>query len=491
MNYAPTFGPEMPEERANDYATAPSSRPDHPRRLLRIWTVVRDGLPSVGRYRRYIVAIGIPLAVIWAVALAYLAFAPDRYDSNMSLILPGSGVGGSLNLESIGQASSSTSSAFSSTSLSPTENYKRLLMSDLVLREAAAISGDEETDFPEPTIKLIDQTNLIELRISAGDPELAKARMEALRTAFTTQLDILRDGEARAREDADSKRIAELEDKVDEAQQALLDFQGQTGLVSLDQFAGRISALDQLKASERDRRVRVTETASATRRLSSTLQITLPQARRAMLLKSDPEFQELLGRYAAVTGAHSESSGTLGDAHSLIEELAAEKASLKKELARRGGEVTGLSGERVIALAELASSNARESLFSSLSQRDSDTAGNAAALTELRRQIAEQSADTKAQVEQAAKLAELLRDLRVAEAVFSSALARLDTNKSDPFASYPLVQTLEAPSLPRGKAAPSALIVIAGALGASIVLIIGFLLIWLRQPIIRKLLPNA
>ena len=487
MNYAATFESDSQGQRS----TKAAPQTGQPRRLLRFWAIVRDGLPSVGRYRRYILAIAVPLAAIWAVALAYLAFAPDRYDSNMSLILPGSGVGGSLNLESIGQASSSTSSAFSSTTLSPTENYKRLLMSDLVLREAAAISGDEESEFPEPTIKLIDQTNLIEVRISAGNPELAKARMEALRTAFSAQLDILREDEARTREDADAKRIAELEDKVDEAQQALLDFQGRTGLVSLDQFAGRISALDQLKASERDRRVRVAETASATQRLSSTLQITLPQARRAMLLKSDPEFQELLSRYAAAVGAHSESSGTLGDAHSLIEELAAEKASLKKELARRGGEVTGLSGAKVIKLAELASSNARESLFSNLSQRDSDTAGNTAALGELRRQIAEQSADTDAQVEQAAKLADLLRDLRVAEAVFSSALARLDTNKSDPFASYPLVQTLEAPSLPRGKAAPSGLVVIAGALGASIILVIGFLLLWLRQPIIRKLLPNA
>ena len=31
----------------------------------------------------------------------------------------------------------------------------------------------------------------------------------------------------------------------DEAQQALLDFQGETGLVSLSQFSGRIAALDQ------------------------------------------------------------------------------------------------------------------------------------------------------------------------------------------------------------------------------------------------------
>ena len=90
-----------------------------------------------------------------------------------------------------------------------------------------------------------------------------------------------------------------------------------------------------------------------------------------------------------------------------------------------------------------------------------------------------------------AKLADLAGDLRVAEAVFSSALARLDTNKSDPFASYPLVQTLEAPSLPRAKSAPSPVFAIAGAMGATLLILIGFLLLWLRQPIIRKLLPNA
>ena len=315
--------------------------------------------------------------------------------------------------------------------------------------------------------------------------------MEALRTAFTFALDDLREDEARTRENADAKRIADLEAKVDEAQQALLDFQGDTGLVSLDQFAGRITALDQLKSSERERRVRVAENDAATARLSSTLDISLPQARRAMQLKADPEFQELLTRYAKTVGEYTERSGTLGDAHGSMEELKAERDELQSELAKRGSTLTGLDATQVLAFADLAATNAREGLFSSLSQRDSDSAGNKAALNELRRQIAEQSKDTEEQVSQAAKLADLLRDLRVAEAVFSSALAQLDTNKSDPFASYPLVQTLEAPSLPRTTSGPPPALVVAGALAASIFIVIGFLLLWLRQPIIRKLLPNA
>jgi uncharacterized protein involved in exopolysaccharide biosynthesis len=466
-------------------------RPEPPRRLLRLWVVVRDGLPSIGRYRRYFVAMSGPLALVWFLAIAFIALAPDRYDSRMTLILPGTGVGASMNLESIGQASTNTSSAFSSPSLSPTENYKRLLMSDLVLNNAAAIADEEEGGFPQPAIKLIDQTNLIEVRLSAGAPDLAQAKMEALRTAFTSALENLREDEARTREDADAKRIADLEAKVDEAQQALLDFQGETGLVSLDQFAGRITALDQLKSSERERRVRVAENSAATARLSSTLDTSLPQARRAMQLKADPEFQELLTRYAKTVGEYTERSGTLGDAHASMEELKAKRGELQNELARRGSALTGLSDAQVLAFADLAATNAREGLFSSLSQRDSDSAGNKAALSELRRQIAEQSKDTEEQVSQAAKLADLLRDLRVAEAVFSSALAQLDTNKSDPFASYPLVQTLEAPSLPRGTSGPSPALVITGALAASIFIVIGFLLLWLRQPIIRKLLPNA
>jgi uncharacterized protein involved in exopolysaccharide biosynthesis len=75
--------------------------------------------------------------------------------------------------------------------------------------------------------------------------------------------------------------------------------------------------------------------------------------------------------------------------------------------------------------------------------------------------------------------------------LFSSALARLDTNKQDRFASYPLVQILEAPSLPRAPSSPSPLLALAGAVVASFLVLFGAALIWTRQPIIRHFFPNA
>ena len=97
----------------------------------------------MGRYRRYVLALAPTLLAVWVVTGLYLALAPARYASQMTLILPGSGVGGSMNVESIGQASAVTASAFSSATLSPTENYKRLIMADVTLRTAARLAGED------------------------------------------------------------------------------------------------------------------------------------------------------------------------------------------------------------------------------------------------------------------------------------------------------------------------------------------------------------
>ncbi len=462
-----------------------------PRKIVRAWHWVRDGMPSIGRYRRYITAILPPLAAIWLLALAVLALAPDRYDSEMTLILPGSGVGGSLNLESIGQASATTSSAFSSSTLSPTENYKRLLMSDLVIANAAEALGEDPADLPQPTVKLTDQTNLISVTMPGATPEQARERTSAVRQAFLDALDDLRSDEASTREDADRTRITELDGKVAEAQRKVLEFQGRTGLVSLDQFSSRMAMLDELKDRERMARVASRQTGAAASRLANTLGVSTGTANRALRLQGDPVFTQALERYAAISTETAEQGATLGPAHGRMEELQAEKNELLGALASRGRSLAGLNRSTVMKFADLAVSGNRAALFETLMTRDSDSSGSGAALAEIRRQIGEAGSQKGTLVTQAAELAELTRELRVAEAVFSSALARLDTNKSDPFASYPLVQTLEVPSLPRSKASPKPLLIIGGAAAATFLLFIGFLLLWLRQPIIRKLLPKS
>ncbi|BCA62845.1 hypothetical protein HMP09_2079 [Sphingomonas sp. HMP9] len=464
---------------------------ERPRRLIKAWHVVRKGLPSAGRYRRYLLMAAPALVAVWAVTAAYLMFAPVRYASEMTLILPGSGVGGSMNVDSIGQASSVTASAFSSATLSPTENYKRLLMSDVTLRRAARVAGESEDSYPAPAIKLVDQTNLIEITIAGPSPRQAQANGAALRTAFLAGLDRLRDDESIKRESADRARIGQLQDKVRAAQRRLLAFQGETGLVSLEQFNSRVGALDTLHLREREARTALAQQAAQRSRLGVALRISTDGARRAMLLKADPLFQSQLARYATIATSDTEAAATLGANHGTRQQLDAERGALRDAMVARGAALTGLARATLLSFADLSVTEGRARMFETLVSSDSQAAGAAAAVAEIRRQIDNQTATSDALVKQASLLADLVRDQRVAEAVFSSALARLDTNKSDPFASYPLVQTLEEPSLPKTQASPSKKIAIAGALGASLLIVIGFGLAWLRQPILNRLLPNA
>lgn len=460
------------------------------RRLLRLWRLVRDGLPSPGRYQRYIVSIAPFLIGIWALTTFYIVAAPVSYKSAMTLILPGSGAGGSINLASIGQAMSQTSSAFSSPTLSPTENYKRLLGADLTLQRGAEQLADGSDALPKPTIKLVDQTNLIMVSITGSTPAQARDRLEALRHAFLHLLDSLREDEAVKREAADLLRLDELEQKLQQAQLRVLQFQGETGLATLDQFHLRLGRVDALQISEEQLLRDVGRESARLERLKSLLGLSEAEARHAQLLKADPLFQSLLDEYADVSTQWTQARATLGDRHLRMTELSAERDKLRSAMIERGKALTGLSSKALNDFMDLAVSGGRERLMDEWMSASGGSAGSGAALEAVREQIQRSSRETERLVREAARLSDLMREQQVAEAVFSSALARLDTNKSDPFASYPLVQTFEPPSLPDRPASPSVKLAIAGAIVASMMVITGFLLLWLRQPIIQLLLPK-
>ncbi len=458
------------------------------RRIVRFMRVVRNGLPSVGRYRRYLVIIGPLLASIWLATAAYLILMPRSYSSQFTLILPGSGVGSSLNVESIGQAQSSATSAFSSSTLSPTENYKQLIAADITLRKAAKIAGNPEGDFAEPSIKLIDQTNLISVDVKGPTPAHARKRAEALRLAFLAQLDELRADEAEKREVSDRKHLETLSEKVKETQRKLIAFQASHGLATLDQFNARISSVDILREKEREMRTNLRQQSGMAGRLGGSLQTGSSGANIAMRLRGDPVFQELASRYALSNADAEQKAGTLGPEHAAMAQAASERQELRNALVKRGRALTGLSTQAILNSVDMQLADGRSNLMQAMTIGEAQAAGTGAALAEIRRDLAREKSRSPQLISQASELADLQRDHRIAEAVFSSALARVDTNKQDPYASYPLVQTLAEPSLPRSPSSPSLIIALAGAVASSILILVAFLLLWLRQPILNRVL---
>ena len=458
------------------------------RRLQRWGRLVRQGLPSAGRYQRYIKSIAPVLGVIWGLTIAYVVLLPRTYSSEFSLILPGSGMGSSINVESIGQAQTLSNSAFASPTLSPTENYKQLITADVTVRAAARLAHENEDRFPAPTIKLVDQTNLISITITGRTPQMAHARAEALRAAFSAELDALRADEAAKREGTDIKQLNELSGKVQAAQRRLIAFQVMHGLGTLEQFNARIAAVDALREKERDLRVQMRQQDGIAGRLSGTLGTGPRGANVMMRLRNDPVFQELATRFAASNADAEQKAGTLGPRHSAMAQANAERDELRIAMLQRGRELTGLPDGALLKMTDFQLTEGRSNLMQTMSVSDAQAAGTRASLAELNGDIAQAKAEAPQWITLASQLADLQRDLRVTEAVFSSAMARLDTNRQDPYASYPLVQVLAAPSLPTHPSSPSVVIALAGAVAASLLTLIAFGLLWLRQPILDRML---
>lgn len=464
----------------------PVEEPGIHRKLWRAW---RSRGPFLRRHRRYFIVAGGWVAVIWVLTAIYLAVTPPQYRSKFTMILPGSGAGSSLNVESIGQAQSSASSAFASASLSPTENYKRLLMTDITLEESAKQVDEDPAAFPSPRITLTDQTNLIQVEITGSEPEQALARAIALKSSFLTQLDALREDEADQREAGEAENLKNLEQKVRDTQKALLDFQARTGLVSLDQFNSRIANMDDMRNRERDARIALRQKSAEAGSLSTTLRKSAASANTDLRLASDPQFGELAQRFAKIDTQYQEKSATLGPNHADLSKVSAERQELRNALVSRGRALTGLGDAAIMRRTDImvgqGRSNLMQALIVSAAQKDAAASG----LSELQTDMARQSQESEKLVTQASELADLVRDHRVAEAVFSSALARVDTNKQDPFASYPLVQVLEQPSRPKSKSSPSLMIALVGAFAATFLMLAGLMLLWFRTAIINKIKP--
>ncbi|NNU16504.1 hypothetical protein HK107_09250 [Parvularcula sp. ZS-1/3] len=450
-----------------------------------------SGFDREGRAFRYSSLGVIGTAVIFGLAIAYIVLTPKSYTSDMTLIMPGSGAGSSINLSEIGQASSMTSSPFSQASLSPTENYKRIITSRRVLHRAAAIVETSPESFPDPSIKLVDQTQLMMIKMSTRDPAVSQQYAEALLSAFLLELEELREGEMAIRQEVYQRHIAEFRQGLTETRGAILATQSAAGIVSLDQYKEIVATLEDSRNELERQKAALAEAGGRIETLSRLLGIDESLAVHAFTIFTDPEARELSRRLAEERTSVAAMSLRYGANHPELMKATRTAGSLSASLRARGRLLTGLGDEILAPLFEHAAVEERASLMKELVETAALRGAIAARISELTWQI-----DTAVlRVEElkpiAAKLDDLERDHLIAEAVFSSALARTDTSKTDVFQSYPLVQVLEAPLLPVGPSAPMPKIALAGAFAASLLWMFTLVLLWIRLPVLQAILKTV
>lgn len=459
-----------------------------PGRIVRaIWRGLRNGFGG-RRAPRYS---GVGMAgvmVIWVLASMYLWLTPKTYVGAFTLILPGAGSGSSINLNAIGQASSLSESAFSNARVSPTESYKRLILSERVLDNAA--ERIERDRFPNPRVKLLDQTQFMEISVTGGSQQEALRLAEALEAAFLSEVDDLRIAERLQRETGYGSSLEEFEASVSEKRAALLRHQSKSGLASIQQYNDRIRAVDNLQIERNRSKIEADEAAERLAALLSILSLTEEEAGAALTFAADPVFVELARAFAGVEASLARIDYKFGENHPERKIITREKAGLTDELIARGRVLADAPAAFTLSTARKLVGNEYASLLKEIVEADARRRTALQRSRSLSAVLDEERAALAALSDDAAELEDLNRALQVAEAVFRSAIARIDTTKSDLYASYPLVQTVEPPDASHRPASPITALAIIGAGGATVMYILGLILLCLRLPILNAVLKR-
>lgn len=451
--------------------------------------LVGGKLGEIKRLPRYFATAVLGATLIWAPLLGYLKTAPLSFRSTTSLIMPGSGASASMNVNGIGQATSYANSAFASNAVSPTETYKRLLGADRIVDAAAASLNILRSELGQPRVRLVDQTSLIHFETTGRTPREAQARGDAILAAFFAELDALRTDEVDTRQDSGLQAIADYRASVADTRTQIEILQSSTGLLSVDQYDALLGRHLTLDDEIQTQRATLSKLAATTASLEAQLGLDASVAAATLKLFADGSYVALLDEVARTEVAYTEANARYGTRHPRVQAARAARdrsASMALSMAQS---ITRLDAQSLSAF-DLAPDGARAQLLAELVRMHVEVSGARQQVATLERQMAEGQTALDTFAPTAAKMKDLERDFSVAEAVFASAIARAQSSKSDIYASYPLVQVLENPSLPEKPSSPNRMLAVMVGIAATLMLLISLTMGWIRIALISRLLTK-
>ncbi|HEX4891865.1 MAG TPA: hypothetical protein VFV47_01150 [Hyphomicrobiaceae bacterium] len=416
--------------------------------------------------------------LIWALVAAYCFLMPETYGSRWTLIMPGSGSSVSVSLESIGQSSSHPANQFASSSHSPKVIYKEIAQSDQVRAAAAHALDMTPAEFGRPRIRLIEETSLLLLEMRGPTPEIAQKKAMALHQALEEQLDALRRDELAKRAAVVRANLQGYQDQVTAARARIIEAQRRSGLASVAQY-------NEISSSVVLARRRLVELRSEIERLSNEQALLVERvgvdpatAAVALRLSSDPAFVRLANEFADANAAHQAETGRLGPSNPFLVNARKRRSAVLEQLASLPGAVVSDATQDLERVALLISHSQRGDLLKTVVSNESALEGRRNEARALEEQIAALQNEVKTMGEASAQLEDLRKDQLVAEAVLTSAIARLDTSKSDVYGSYPLLQVLAAPDLPDFPSQPIVPLAVLGGLVGSLLAAFAWTLAW-------------
>ncbi|ATX78048.1 GumC family protein [Reinekea forsetii] len=441
------------------------------------------------RIPRYVWVALICYALIGLVVYLYLQRSPV-FSSSLAVVLPGSGSSSSFSIDEVGQANQSTNTAFGNASFNPLVNYKAILTSTVVLKNSALRLGVGLDSIERPQVELRDSSSLLFVYAQGGSPTQAEQLAWALYESFQESLDALRLDETQRRDDSIRNVLDQYRQKLASTRAAIIEFQQRALLMSMAQLDQLVVTLSDLNSKRLSVKANLRSIENFVNRLSLDVGVSPSLAGQAFRLQSDAEFRGFLKELDESAGLVAQYSSRWGSQHPKVVAQKLRYDAARQALKRRSQELLGTNSSDALFAMDLQYSPQRSQLFAQLLDSAAQLSGLTAELNELDLADARLNDRLKIFTREASELERLEREHQLAEAVFMSAAARLESGKADVFSSYPAVQLLATPSLPIKAKSPDMKIALAIAALGFLCITFGLLTLWHRTFFINLLLKS-
>lgn len=461
--------------------------------LYPIVSLNRYGLFRARTYRLlkrpYLVVAMLSYAVVSLIVILYLHKAPS-YTSDMEMVLPGTGSSNSVSLDNVGQVVSQTNTPFSGGGFNPRVNYKEMLSSRGVRVRAAKKLNIGIEALGVPRIKLTEQTSIISMSMTANSKQLAQDKTLAIYESLQDELSLLRADEVFRRDASINKVLDQYRDRMNVTRNAIVDFQQRSIVVSTDQMAQLVKT----RSTVNERHVYVKAESKQLQQyiyqLSEELGVSPRLAGQAFALQSDVEFRAYTSELKESLTKLTEYRSRWGINHPKVKAQQQRLDITRIAINERSTQMYGVNSNEIFNSLNLDLNPKRSELFADLIDAYAKLKGQESMLEELSRSAEHLGDQLKIYSREIVELERLHREFNMAEAIFTSAAARLEASKSDIFASYPVLQMLTTPSLPTKQSSPKNIIAFAGALAGFILITLGLIILSQRNKLIKILLKK-
>lgn len=432
-------------------------------------------------------------AALWLLAILYLLLKDPTYVSKWAISLPSSQNSSSLSIPDVGSVSSNTESPYRNSLFDPREDYKFLIRKQEIISQAAARVGMKRSEYGKPEIEIVDNTTMMELEMEGDTAKEAQQKAIALQTVLEQKIQQLRDGQIGQTDRNLQASLERSKNALDNARQKLAAFRASSPMGSQDKAGNLSSNLEQLRRQQAETNAQLQQTRVQTQRLADNLGMSAQSAKDAFALHSDSLFQKYLSAYTRASGELVAMEAKFQANSPNVVEMQQEAENGRQSMLRRGEILLGRTPSAEL-LQQLnlrtgdENDSYRGSLLKDIVTLQSEADGLEVKVTELQRQVQQLEDKENQLVQQNATLSQLQQEVKFAETVYSSNLAKSRLAESNLYDAYPQIQVAIQPNLPEKPSSPDPVKVILGTFMGSVLLTTAIVSLWAsskeEQPVV-------